>query len=95
MLRRMRGSYSNAYLQALLDVEPGVLNIVELPRTWWPRSWFEDDAMTIPKDKRPAVPLVYALPGRPKSGNVWEEHINPGQVGLEKGRGLERRVRSC
>ena len=24
--------------------------------------------------KRPAVPLVYALPGHPKSGNVWEEH---------------------
>ena len=30
--------------------------------------------MTIPKYKRPAVPLVYALPGHPKSGNVWEEH---------------------
>ena len=29
--------------------------------------------MTIPKYKRPAVPLVYALPGHPKSGNVWEE----------------------
>ena len=30
--------------------------------------------MTIPKYKRPAVPLVYVLPGHPKSGNVWEEH---------------------
>ena len=30
--------------------------------------------MTIPKYKRPAVPLVYALLGHPKSGNVWEEH---------------------
>ena len=88
---------TNAYLQALLDVNPGVINLVELPRSWWPRSWFEDDAMTIPKYKRPAVPLIYAFPGHPKSGNVWEEHadINPGQVGLEEGRGLERCVRSC
>ena len=30
--------------------------------------------MSIPKYKRPAEPLVYALPGHPKSGNVWEEH---------------------
>ena len=77
MLRRMRASYrdaTNAYLQALIDVDPGVINLVELPRSWWPRSWFEDDVMTIPKYKRPAVPLVYALPGHPKSGNVWEEH---------------------
>ena len=77
MMRGMRASYrdaSNAYLQALIDVEPGVINLVELPRSGWPRSWFEDDAMTIPKYKRPAVPLVYALPGHPKSGNVWEEH---------------------
>ena len=100
MLRRMRASFgdaSNAYLQVLIDVEPDVVNLVEHPRSWWPRSWFEDDAMTIPKYKRPAVPLVYALPGHPKSGNFWEEHAesilanivrNPGQVGLEKGRGL-------
>ena len=77
MLRRMRASYRdaiNAYLQALLDVEPGVINLVELPRSWWPRSWFEDEAMTIPKFQCVAVPLVYALPGHPKSGNVWEEH---------------------
>ena len=26
------------------------------------------------RKKRPAVPLVYALLGHPKSGNVWEEH---------------------
>ena len=77
MMLGMRASYrdaSNAYVQALIDVEPGVINLVELPRSWWPRSWFEDDAMTIPKCTRPAVPLVYALPGHPKSGNVWEEH---------------------
>ena len=77
MMRGMRASYrdaSNAYLQALIDVEPGVIKFVELPRSSWPGSWFEDDAMTIPKYKRRAVPLVYALPGHPKSGNVWEEH---------------------
>ena len=77
MLRRMGASHrdaTNAYLQALLDVDPGVINLVELSRSWWPRSWFEDDAMSVPKYKRPAVPLIYALPGHPKSGNVWEEH---------------------
>ena len=39
MMRGMRASYrdaSNAYLQALIDVEPGVINLVELPRSWWP-----------------------------------------------------------
>ena len=59
MSRGKRASYrdaSNAYSQALIDVEPGVINLVELPRSWWP------------------LPLVYALPGHPKSGNVWEEH---------------------
>ena len=89
MMWGMRASYrdaSNAFLQALIDVEPGVINLVELPRSFWPRSWFEDDAMTIPKYKRPAVSLVYALPGPPK---VWKclgraRGINPGQVGLEK-----------
>ena len=65
MMRGMIASYrdaSNAYLQALIDVEPGVINLDELPRSWWPRSWFEDDAMTIPKYKHLAIPLVYALP---------------------------------
>ena len=77
MLRQMGASYrdaTNAFLQALLGVDLGVINLVELPRSWWPRNCFEHDAMTIPKYKRPAVPLVYALPGHPKSGNVWEEH---------------------
>ena len=73
-MRAFNRDASNAYLQALIDVERGVINLVELPRSWWPRSWFEDDAMTILKYKCPAVPLVYALPGHPKSGNVWEEH---------------------
>ena len=86
MLRVMRASHrdaSNAYLQALIDVEPGVINLVELPRS---RSWFEEDAMTIPKYKHPAVPLVYALPGHPKSGNVWEEHAESilGKLGWRK-----------
>ena len=99
MLRQMGASHrdaTSAYLQALLDVKPGVINLVEFPRSWWPWSWFQDDAMTIPTYKRPVVPLVYALPGHPKSGNVREEHAepNPGQVGLEEDRGLERCVRS-
>ena len=98
MLRRMRASCtdaSNAYLQALIDVEPGVINLVELPRSWWPRSWFEDDAMTIPKHKRPAVPLVYALPGHPKSGNVWEEHAASILAKLGWRKVADRCVRSC
>ena len=74
MMRVSCRDASSAYLQALIDVEPGVINLVELPRSCLPRSWFEDDDKTIPKCKRPAVPLVHALPGHPKSGNVWEEH---------------------
>ena len=91
MMRGMRASYrdaSNAYLQALIDVEPGVINLVELPRSWWPRSWFEDDAMSIPKYKRPAVPLVYALPGHPKSemfGKSMQNQFWPSWAG-EKSR---------
>ena len=100
MMRGMRASYrdaSNAYLQALIDVESAVMNLVELPRSSWPRSWFEDGAMTILKYKRPAVPLVYALPGLPK---VWKClgracGLNLGQVVLEKSRGLDRCVCSC
>ena len=80
---------SNAHLQALIDVEPGVVNLVELPRSWWPRSWFEDAAMTIPRYKRPAgPPKVWKCLGRACG-------INPGQVGLEKSRGLDRCVCSC
>ena len=38
MMRRMRASFrdaSEAYLQALIDVEPGVINLVELPQSGW------------------------------------------------------------
>ena len=80
MMRGMRASYrdaSNAYLQALIDVEPGVINLVELPRSWWPRSWFEDDAMTIPKYKRPAVPLVYALQSLEMFGKSMRNQSSP------------------
>ena len=45
----LQGCFKCLLVQALIDVEPGVINLVELPRSWWPRSWFEGDAMTIPK----------------------------------------------
>ena len=76
LIRRMGASHrdaADAYLQALLDVDPGVVNPDGPPRSWWPRNRLEDDAMTMPKYRRPVAPLVYALPGHPKSGNVWEE----------------------
>ena len=84
LLRGMSASYrdaTDAFLQAFLDSDPGVVNLVELPKAWWPRDWFEDEAKTKPKYRRPAVPLVYALPGHPKSGNVWEDHAEPFSCG--------------
>eukprot|EP00959_Pyramimonas_sp_CCMP1952_P342674 7179188-Pyramimonas_sp.AAC.1 len=56
--------------------DPGVINLVELPREWWPKEWFYDEACTRPRYQRPAVPLVYALPGHSKSGNIWETHAD-------------------
>ncbi|CAK0892990.1 unnamed protein product, partial [Prorocentrum cordatum] len=76
-LKRMSATYrdaTDAFLQALLDKDPSIVDLVELPRAWRPREWYEDDAMTVPKYRRPAVPLGRALPGHPKSGNVWEDH---------------------
>eukprot|EP00974_Lingulodinium_polyedra_P074907 7257846-Lingulodinium_polyedra.AAC.1 len=77
LVKRMSATYrdaTDAFLQAVLDSDSGVVNLVELPKAWWPREWFEDEAKTVPKYRRPAVPLVNALPGHPKSGNVWEDH---------------------
>ncbi|CAK0884153.1 unnamed protein product [Prorocentrum cordatum] len=65
-----------AYLQAAMETDPAIVDLVELPKDWWPSSWFYDRDRTQPKYHRPAVPLVYALPGRPKSGNVWESHAD-------------------
>ena len=41
LLKRMFASYreaTDAYVQALLDTDPSIVNLVELPRGWWPRE---------------------------------------------------------
>ena len=47
--------------------EMAKFDFVEHSRSWWSQSWFGDDAMTIPKYRRLALPLD-ALAGPPK---VW------------------------
>ena len=63
-----------AFLQAPFEGEQGVVNLFEIPKDWWPDCWFHDRARTQPKFRRPACPLRFALPGHPKSGNIWEGH---------------------
>ena len=78
LVLRMSHTYrdaTDAFLQAKLDADPKIINLVELPRDMWPDSWFTDKARTVAIYRRPAVPLTYALPGHPKSGNVWEDHV--------------------
>ncbi|CAK0824602.1 unnamed protein product, partial [Prorocentrum cordatum] len=79
MLTNMSCTYRDAYqayLQAAMETDPAIMNLVELPKDWWPDSWFYDRERKQPKYHRPAVPLVYALPGHPKSGNIWESHTD-------------------
>ena len=59
--------------------------MVELPKDWWPNSWFHDIERTKPVYRRPAVPLRFAIPGHPKSGNIWEGHTDEIFVNKVKG----------
>ena len=43
-----------AFLQAVIDIPTRTPTFVELPREWWPDSWFQDGAFRqIPKYDRP------------------------------------------
>lgn len=79
LLKGMIATYRDAfqaYLQAILDVDPDIINLVEIPREWWLAEWYYDVEKTRPKYHRPAFPLKYALSGHPKSGNIWEAHTD-------------------
>ena len=65
-----------AYLQARIDVDPAVVTLVELPKPWWPDSWFSDASRTKPLFRRPLVRLIKCLYGHPKAGKLWEEHFD-------------------
>jgi len=92
LLRGLTATYrdaKDAYLQAKFVVEPTIANLVLLPRSWWPQSWFEDEDRQVPRFRKPAVPLVYALPGHPKAGNIWEGHVEGILVGKNSWRKVE------
>ena len=61
-----------AYLQAHIDGPDRVPTLVELPRDWWPDSWFYDALRQIPKYVRPLVILCRALYGHPEAGYLWD-----------------------
>ena len=54
-----------------VDIDDHV-NVVEIPRDWWPDSWFVDRAArTQPRFHRPAVPLRMCGLGRQLSAEQW------------------------
>ena len=60
-----------AYFQARIDQPGRVPTYVELPRDWWPSSWFHDGDPNRPKYVRPVCPLCRALYGHPEAGALW------------------------
>jgi hypothetical protein len=75
-LKKQRVSFRDAmqaYLQASICGPGRVTTWVELPRDWWPNSWFVDGkARQVPKYRRPVCLLLLALYGHPESGRLWE-----------------------
>ena len=64
---------TQAYLQSYID-RPGCASTwVELPRAWWPESWFDEQGN--PLYQRPLCKLIRALYGHPESGAIWEKHL--------------------
>ena len=87
VLRGFRGTLrdaESAYLQALMDTPARTPTFVELPREWWPDSWFHDGAKRMqPKYIRPHCRLLRALYGHPESGALWERTLQ--QIMREEG----------
>ena len=66
-----------AYLQAVIDSPTRTPTFVELPKEWWPDSWFVDGALRqIPKYDRPHCRLLRALYGHPEAGALWEARLD-------------------
>ena len=82
-LRRMDTTFRDAlqaYLQARIDGEGRAPTFAELPRAWWPNSWFHDGPKrTQPKFRRPVVQMFLALYGHPESGPLWD-HVLEGAL---------------
>ena len=78
-LRGLRASLrdaESAYLQALVDTPNRTPAFIELPREWWPDSWFRDGtARQQPKYVRPRCRLKRALVGHPEAGVLWERTL--------------------
>ena len=74
---KMRVSFRDAlqaFLQAKIDTPERISTWVELPREWWPDSWFYDGAARQqPKYVRPHCRLKRALYGHPEAGALWEK----------------------
>jgi len=60
-----------AYLQASISGPYRIPTYVELPRDWWPPSWFVGGDTTKPKFVRPVCLLKKALYGHPEAGALW------------------------
>ena len=62
-----------AFLQASISGPGRVSTWVELPRDWWPDSWFTDGAARQhPRFTRPVVMLLLALYGHPEAGALFD-----------------------
>ncbi|CAK0809613.1 unnamed protein product [Prorocentrum cordatum] len=62
---------------SLIDTLFRIPTHVELPREWWPDSWFLDGAARQrPKYVRPHCRLKKALRGHPEAGALWEAKLN-------------------
>jgi hypothetical protein len=66
-----------AYLQSRIDTPGRIPTFVELPKEWWPDTWFVDGhKRLIPKYKRPVCLMCLGLYGHPEAGALWELKLN-------------------
>ena len=62
---------------SLIDTPTRTPTRVELPREWWPDSWFVDGALRqVPKYDRPHCRLLRSLYGLPEAGALWEAKLD-------------------
>ena len=67
----------SAYMQALLDTPTRTPAFVELPREWWPDSWFHDSSgWRKPKYNRPYRWQIRALYGHLEAGALWGKNLD-------------------
>ncbi|CAK0819868.1 unnamed protein product [Prorocentrum cordatum] len=71
-----------AYLQARINVDGRIETWVEIPREWWPDSWFEGGDRSKPLYVLPVRLLLLALYGHPEAGALWEKKLTQVLLGL-------------